>query len=281
MPFQPDAGGHASPYSLAQMDDFYRAFAAGKIKPTSVMNYLQHLLIAESCRPGDWVLDVCCGRALQLPILKHLVPALGGYIGIDISRTHLQEAQAVMRYGDGNPPPFSCTFVEGDITADLTHLDRQFQVVIYTSALEHMDKGAGIASLHQVAQILHPQGTLYLSTPRTTGPAPRTLQHRVHVYEWDKEELEDELARLGLCVLTSIGLLAPEPSILASSLQARFGPGAAVWFQQMQHLVPHPFLTVLCATALPNVATELLYVCRWPASENSVPVEAKRKDVLL
>lgn len=269
MQFQPDTAMEVPLYSLAQMDDFYCAFAAGKIKPTSVMNYLQHLFIAECCHPGDWVLDICCGRALQLPILKHLVPALGGYIGVDIAPAHLQEAQTVMRYGDGNPPPFPCTFVQKDVTTDLRQLNRQFQVVIYTSALEHMDKAAGIASLQCITQVLHPQGTLYLSTPRTSGPLPRTLQHRVHVYEWDKEELEDELTYLGLHVLTRVGLLAPEPSILIPALQERFGVSAVSWFEQMQHLIPHPFLTTLCAAALPEVATELLYVCRWREPNNS------------
>lgn len=273
MQFQPDAIVQAQQYSLAQMDDFYRAFAAGKIKPTSVMNYFQHLFIAECCQSGDWVLDVCCGRALQIPILKHVVPTLGGYIGVDISQEHVQEAQAVMCYGDGNPPPFPCTFVEGDVTTDLPQIDRQFQVVIYTSALEHMEKTAGIASLQGIAQVLHPQGTLYLSTPRTTGPLPRTLQHRVHVYEWDKEELEDELIHLGLYVLTSVGLLAPEPSILLPTLQGRFGAGAVSWFKQMQRVVPHPFLNALCAAALPDVATELLYVCRRREPKNGLPAE--------
>lgn len=74
------------------MDNFYAAFAAGAIKPTNVMNYLQHLVIAERCHASDWVLDVCCGRALQVPLLKHLVPDLGGYIGIDIAEQNLQEA---------------------------------------------------------------------------------------------------------------------------------------------------------------------------------------------
>jgi ubiquinone/menaquinone biosynthesis C-methylase UbiE len=264
-------------YSLAQMDNFYAAFAAGHIKPTSVMNYLQHLFIAERCRPGDWVLDVCCGRALQVPILRHLASSLGGYVGVDISQEHLEEAQVVLRYGDGNPPPFPCEFFLGDATCDLTRLNRLFHVVIYTSALEHMEKAAGIASLRQVAQVLHPEGTFYLSTPRTAGPPPRTLQHRVHIYEWDKEELEEELARLGFRVLTCAGLLPPEPALLVAALQERFGPGAVSWFEQMQQLIPHPFFSSLCAVALPEIATELLYVCRRGRAGDS-PVEEHRKD---
>lgn len=162
-------------YSPAQMDNFYQAFAAGRIKPTSVMNYLQHLFIAERCRSGQWLLDVCCGRGLQVPLLKYLVPTLGGYIGVDRASENLQEALEVIRYG-GENVPFPYEFIQADVTSDLTklHPGHLFDVVVYTSALEHMEKDAGIASLQQVYQVLHPQGVFYLSTPNTCGPAPKT-----------------------------------------------------------------------------------------------------------
>lgn len=250
-----------STYSRAQMDHFYQAFAAGNIKPTSVMNYLQHLVIAEQCHPGDWVLDVCCGRALQIPILKHLVPTLGGYIGIDIAQDHLDEATELLLAGDGHLPAFPCTLLQGDVTTDLMLLDRRFDVVVYTSALEHMEKDAGIASLAQVAHVLSPQGRFFLSTPRTAGRPPRRLQHRVHVYEWDREELEEEMQRLGFTILGCYGLLSPDPVIFSAALYKRFGPGAVAWFKAMQTFLPLPFLNPLCAAALPEVATELFYVC--------------------
>ena len=55
------------PYSVNQMDDFYVALARGEVKATGIMNYLQRLFIAERVRPGDRIVDVCCGRGLQLP----------------------------------------------------------------------------------------------------------------------------------------------------------------------------------------------------------------------
>ncbi len=251
-----------SPYSLAQMDNFYQAFATGSIKPTSVMNYLQHLFIAERCEPGNWVLDVCCGRGLQVPLLKQVVPALGGYVGIDISQEHLQEAGGFIRYGDGRLPPFPCELIHGDVTSELVRLNRLFDIVIYTSALEHMEKDAGIASLQQIFCVLHPQGTFYLSTPQTPGSAPKKLQHRVHIYEWEREELEAELTRIGFIVTACYGLLSPENVLVAAALHDRFGPGAVSWFEELQHIIPMPFLGPVCAAALPEIATELFYVCR-------------------
>jgi SAM-dependent methyltransferase len=261
MPVQPDSSLREGPgYSRAQMDHFYRAFADGKIKPTSVMNYLQHLVIAEHCQVGDWVLDVCCGRALQIPLLKHL-PDLGGYVGMDIAQEHLNEANGLLLAGDGSLPAFPCELRQGDVTTDLTTLNRLFEVVIYTSALEHMEKAAGIASLAQIAQVLSPQGHFFLSTPRTPGIPPKKLQHRVHVYEWDRDDLEGELQRLGFTILGCYGLLSPDPAVVSTALLERFGPGAVAWFETLQAFLPLPFLNPFCAVALPEVATELFYIC--------------------
>jgi 2-polyprenyl-3-methyl-5-hydroxy-6-metoxy-1,4-benzoquinol methylase len=96
---QHDSGLAGVPsYSPAQMDNFYQAFAAGRVKSTSIMNYLQHLFIAEQCQPGHWVLDVCCGRGLQVPLLTHVVPTHGGYIGVDISQENIREASEIILY---------------------------------------------------------------------------------------------------------------------------------------------------------------------------------------
>jgi hypothetical protein len=37
------------PYSINQMDDFYAALAVGQVKPTGIMNYIQHPYVAERC----------------------------------------------------------------------------------------------------------------------------------------------------------------------------------------------------------------------------------------
>ncbi|BCL79644.1 class I SAM-dependent methyltransferase [Ktedonobacteria bacterium brp13] len=258
------SGTHVHDYSLAQMDNFYQAFAAGKIKPTSIMNYIQHLFIAQCCLPGNHVLDVCCGRGLQVPLLKHVVPALGGYVGIDISEQNLEEAATVIRYGDGHIPIFPCDFIHGDVTTDLVQLHSLFDVIIYTSALEHMEKARGIQSLIQIAHVLHPQGTFYLSTPCTPHTFPPALQHRVHIYEWDQTELEEELMKIGFEVIARYGLLpSGDNSQIITTLNNHFGSGASLWFEEMQKSIPAPFLGPFVASALPEIATELLYVCRW------------------
>ena len=253
---------HESICSTSQMDNFYLALAGGIAKPTGIMNYMQHLFIAQQCPEGASVLDMCCGRGLQVPLLKRYAPAVGCYVGVDISQANLDEAQAVMRYGDGQYPLFPYEFIRGDVRFLTSFLHRQFDVVVYTSALEHLERDAGIASLEQGAQALREHGTLYLSTPRTEGPLPRQLQHRVHCYEWDREELEQVLATLRLTIIACYGLLPPADDVLAPVIASRFGEGAAAWFQDMRRFVPPAFLAPVMASSFPEVATELLFVCQ-------------------
>jgi ubiquinone/menaquinone biosynthesis C-methylase UbiE len=244
------------------MDNFYLALAGGMAKPTGVMNYVQHLFIAQHCPEGASVLDMCCGRGLQVPLLKRYAPAVGCYVGVDISQANLDEAQAVIRYGDGQCPLFPYEFLRGDVRFLTSFLHRQFDVVVYTSALEHLERDAGIVSLEQAVRVLAESGTFYLSTPRTDGPLPRQLQHRVHIYEWGREELEQVLATLHLTIIARYGLLPPADDVLTPVIASRFGEGAAAWFQDMQRSVPPAFFAPIMASSFPEVATELLFVCR-------------------
>ncbi|HYS39129.1 MAG TPA: class I SAM-dependent methyltransferase, partial [Pseudonocardiaceae bacterium] len=178
------------PYSTNQMDNFYTALAAGRIKPTGIMNLFQRLYIAERCRPDDRVVDVCCGRGLQLPVLYQYAPDIGGYVGLDISPDNLVEArdtQARLHQQHGTSP-FEVVWVKHDVAQPWPDLGG-FDVAVYTSALEHLPRDLGIGSLRHTAMALRPGGLLFLSTPNTPGPPPRPLQHRVHVYEWNTDEL--------------------------------------------------------------------------------------------
>jgi hypothetical protein len=91
------------------------------------------------------------------------------------------------------------------------------------------------------------------------------LQHRVHVYEWNTEELIPVLQRqCGLVVDECVGLLSPAAQRLVEALDARFGAGAAQWYQRLRASVPAALLDSVAAAAIPEAATEVLYVCRRP-----------------
>lgn len=254
-------------YSTNQMDDFYAALATGEVKPTGIMNYLQRLLITDRCKPGDRVVDVCCGRGLQLPVLYRYRPDLAGYVGLDISTDNLAEAARRQTALDAlRTREFSIDFVECDVSAPWPATLGTFDVAVYTSALEHLPRELGVASLRQCAAVLAPSGTLYLSTPNTPGPPPRKLQHRVHVYEWSHEELIGVLDEVGLVVEHTVGILAPPPDVVEAAIAHRFGPQAVEFYRRMREFAPEPLLGPIVATALGDAAIETLYVCsRKPA----------------
>ncbi|WP_197519571.1 class I SAM-dependent methyltransferase [Pseudonocardia sp. HH130630-07] len=245
------------PYSTAQMDDFYAALGAGQVKTTGVMNLMQHLLVAERCRPGDDLVDVCCGRGLALPLLRRYCPGLGSYTGIDISDTNLDEASHGRDCAE-----FPVVFHQADVAAEWP-VTGPFDVAVYTSALEHLPYERGLASLRRTADALADGGRIFLSTPNTPGPAPRPLQHRVHVYEWSHEEVVAGLRDAGFDIdrLEVIGLLPPDTPVMRGALRARYGVGAALLYDQMLQRCPSALLDPVISTGLGEAAGEVLYVC--------------------
>lgn len=251
------------PYSVHQMDDFYSALERGEVKATGVMNYVQHLVAAQRCPKAAVVVDVCCGRGLQLPVLYCYAPQVSRYIGLDIAEDNLREArQRVADLEREHGQAFPVDLVVWDVAEpwpDLPPAD----VMVYTSALEHLPRRQGEASLRHAAAALAPGGRLFLSTPNTTGPHPRPLQHRVHVYEWDRAELQPLLEKeCGLQVEQVIGLIPSDDGELETAARSAYGDAAVVWVRDLRALLPAAFLDVVLAAALPSAAKELLYVCR-------------------
>ncbi|MFP8941675.1 class I SAM-dependent methyltransferase [Streptomyces fenghuangensis] len=252
------------PYSTNQMDDFYTALFTGHAKPSGIMNFLQHQYIAERCGPGARVADVCCGRGLQLPVLYRAAPHIASYAGLDISPGNLAEAAATAERLDAHygQRPFPIAWHETDVSRPWPDGLPRFDVMVNTSAFEHLPRERGVASLHHMAAALADEGRLYLSTPETPGPPPRPLQHRVHVYEWNRAELEPELNAAGLEVVEVVGLLPAGEEQVASALADRFGPGADALYRRLVEVVPEAFVSAVSAAAVPEAASELLYVCR-------------------
>jgi hypothetical protein len=125
-----------------------------------------------------------------------------------------------------------------------------------------LPKKEGAASLRHAAAALAPDGVLYLSTPITPGPEPRLLQYGVHVYEWDDTDLKATLDSCGLEVTDEIGLLPPEYGIAGQALDRRFGAGAQALLTRLRETLPAAFVDVVTAAALPDLAKEVMFVCR-------------------
>ena len=251
------------PYSVNQMDDFYAALAAGQVKPTGIMNYIQRLFIAERCGPGARVIDVCCGRGLQLPVLYRYAPHIACYLGLDITQAHLDEARARAAELDDahGARPFEISLAQCDVAGAWPPC-LPADVIIYTSALEHLPRDAGAASLRHAAGHSPTEGRC--TFPRRTPPAIRRACSSMACTSMSGKTANcgAVLAGTGLTVTDAIGLLPPLPQTTVQILARQYGPGAADWYTRLAQTIPEPFLATVSAAALGPAAAEIMYVCQ-------------------
>lgn len=242
-------------YSTSQMDNFYQALAEGKVKTSGIMNYIQHLFVAQHVQGGLHLLEACCGRGLLIPLLKNY-SSCSSYTGIDISSKNLDEARKNVAL---IMPPFEVNLIEGDITKASEYVQSHFDVIVYTSSIEHMNKPDGLRSLRELFSVLKDTGIMFLSTPNTPNQDP--LQHKVHVYEWSQAELENALINIGFVINDTIGLLPPEIDFTISSAKLKYGDAASKLLTDLAKKVPLEFLYPVIAASFPESAKEILYIC--------------------
>lgn len=253
-----------------QMRNFYVQLRDAMPDQLDVFNYIQHHQIAQWCKPGARVLDVCCGRGLMLPLLRYHAKHIDRYVGVDLHRANARFLERRVTdgkaLGELSPPttapryyPFGVHFVEADAAEMAAPLQAAghapFDMVIYTSALEHMNRPVGQATLEQARQVVRePRGRMVLTTPVSApGHDGYDTQYRAHVYEWSRDELAEGLAAAGWRVEATWGLHATLTD-LRHAAEAR-GMGALV--DCLAQFVPTPWLTSVLAPAFPQVAHEL------------------------
>lgn len=247
-----------------QMRNFYNQFGDGFFSVLDVMNYIQHHKIVLWCKKGNHVLDVCCGRGLLLPLLRYNRKDLGSYTGVDIEpRNAVWQTQ---RTTDGKPIdpktyyPFPVKFVESNVAemADKL-LPKKFDVIVYTSSIEHMQKADGQRSLVECARVSKPGTVLIITCPNTPeGQDGYNTQYTAHIYEWKRSELMGGLKEAGFEIITEWGLL-----IDAKTLK-RFGKemGLTPIIERLEKFVPNEWLLPMFAPLFPKEAKEIGFVCK-------------------
>ena len=174
-----------------QMRNFYAQFADGFFSSLDVMNYIQHHAAVQKMKKGWRVLDVCCGRGLLLPLIRYYKPDIEEYVGVDISERNINEQlrrSGVKKIDDiESYYPFKITHVLHSVEDMDQVLEKEsFDFIVYTSAVEHMQKDVGRRSLENCFKLLKPGGEMFLSCPNTANKKdPYDTQYAAHVYEWD------------------------------------------------------------------------------------------------
>ena len=207
-----------------QMRNPYQQFYDACATELDAHCYFQHAAAADLCPKGGAVLDVCCGRGLLIPMLRYRAkPQPSLYAGVDIHPANAKWSRGADPRREAQQRPdgwgFPVVFAESDVATMAEPVRRAvlnvvpdfsgFDLVVYTSAIEHMQPAAQQASLVQARKVSKAGAVMYLSCPVTHPDPSRTgydTQYAAHVYEPTLDELRSWLAFSGWRIDRYVGL---------------------------------------------------------------------------
>jgi len=256
-----------------QMRNVYQQFATAMIQTLDIMSMSMHQKAAIDCRSGDKVLDVCCGRAMILPLIRRHRPNIASYTGVDIWPQNYREAftHAAMSkiqgklstadVGPGEPYyPFAVNFVTADVSEMFEPLTQSrmtpFDYIIYMASIEHMQKEAGIKSLVECFRCLRSGGRMLLTTPNTRNKEdPYDTQYAAHLYEWELDEITPILKSIGFNITNTFGLVAKVRGY-EEALEEEY-PDLVPVFHAFKEYFPSQWLYSLFPVITPTIADEV------------------------
>jgi ubiquinone/menaquinone biosynthesis C-methylase UbiE len=238
-------------------------FSDGYFKGYDVMNYMQHHMIAKMAKKGFRVLDMCCGRGLMLPLLRYISPEIESYTGVDIDKSNAEFRTKRVNNGKPLVPgyyPFSVYFCESDVAEMSNKLPAdRYDLIIYTSSLEHMHPDVGLKSLKEAFTVAAPGAQLILTCPNTPEDQDGyDTQYAYHVYEWKKSEVLAALKDIGWRLETTFGILSN-----ITTIREHIPAHLRDVFEFQSQYVPSEWLVPIYAMLIePEHAKELAYICR-------------------
>jgi len=249
-----------------QMRNPFTQFRDGVAGELDSMCYFEHAFAADLCPKGGRVLDVCCGRGLLIPFLRYRGNAPSLYVGVDLKPTNAVWKDGIDPRKPGQPKKkgwgFKTVFVESNVASMAEPVreaagNKRFDLVVYTSSIEHMQPRDQRASLEQAAELTKRGGVLYLTCPVTEeGESGYDAQYAAHVYEPKISELERWLDEAGWDVEKQIGLLtkvgAFRKRLTGESLQVA---------ECIHESMPREQALVTIPMLFPDCATEMALVC--------------------
>ena len=212
-----------------QMRNPYAQLGDGFFQGIDLMNYLKHYSCVMMMKKRWNVLDVCCGRCDQLPMIRWYKRDIRSYTGVDISRSNFMAATktsarkklAGLRFApnwgseeDGDPYyPFDIHLVESNVDSMAHPVTEQTGISQFDFAkftgIEHMPKESGIKALHQLRVILKSDACVVLTSPITEDKVDDyQTQYAAHLYEWGARELDDAVTKAGFVTESAHGIWA-------------------------------------------------------------------------
>lgn len=248
-----------------QMRNCFRQFADGVASELDVHCYFQHAFAADLLPKGGRVLDVCCGRGMLIPFLRYRGNPPRLYVGVDIDRKNA-------RWNNGADPRretetktdwgFPRVFVESNAdcmsrSPQMQSLRESFDLIVYTSAIEHMQPASQRASLVECRALARKGTILYLTCPITEdGKDGYKCQYAAHVYEPSLSELGTWLSSASWRIVRQIGL-----STGANHFREKLTGDSLAGAEAIYSLMPREQALPTIATMYPKCALEIALVC--------------------
>lgn len=251
-----------------QMRNFYNQFRDGFFSNLDVMNYIQHHAVALMAKKGMNVVDVCCGRSLVLPLLRYYAKDINSYTGVDICEANIREAKRgasakVLKEEDlKDYYPFKADWILSNVAEMSKHIEKGFaDLVIYTSALEHMHKDVGTQSLIECRKIMNKDSIMFLSCPNTPGNGYET-QYAAHVYEWGYDELKEKLNELGFEIINEVGLVMKVKKMKEFFSSDKVSKDMKDFYNKMSLYMPSAWLSSIVSIPYPKESDEILFIVK-------------------
>jgi 2-polyprenyl-3-methyl-5-hydroxy-6-metoxy-1,4-benzoquinol methylase len=245
-----------------QMRNFYNQFRDGFFTKLDIMNYIQHFKAVELMKKNFNILDVCCGRGLLLPLIRYYRKNINKYVGVDIKK---ENAIWVKKNICNNKEidkdkyyPFKTEFIESNVSEMSKKIKDKFDLIVYTSAIEHMQFEDGRKSILECKKLLKENGILFLSCPNTPeNQNGFDVRYKAHVYEWKISELKNVLKENKFKIKTMVGLVGD-----SKDLNTIFSENENnILIKSMINYFPKELLKVLFFISYPEKASEVLLIC--------------------
>jgi SAM-dependent methyltransferase len=248
-----------------QMRCFYKQMGDGFFSQLDIFNYIQHHKAVMMMKKGDRILDACCGRGLLLPMIRWYKKDIKEYVGVDISEANIN---AQKRWSGAkkidNMEEYYKTFKITHLIESVEFMDKKlehnsFDMIIYTSSIEHMQKDSGYRSLENCFNLIKRHGTLFLSCPNTMNKKdPYDTQYKAHLYEWDLEELKEALEKVGFHIHDVFGLTAKVDEFDEFINSNKTCEATKKIYGRMKEYLPTPWLMSFFPILYPEAASEVL-----------------------
>jgi len=245
-----------------QMRNFYRQMGDGFFSVLDIMNYIQHQQIVRWCKKGDNVLDVCCGRGLLLPMLRYERKEIAGYTGVDIEPKNA--IWQIRRVTDNKPIesdyyPFPTRFVNSNVGEMADKLKDKYDIIVYTSAIEHMQKETGQNSLYECRKVSKTGTRLILTCPNTPeNKDGYETQYAAHIYEWKRSELLEGLRLAGFELITEWGILIDKETLYEEGEKL----GLSKMIDRLEKFIPSEWLLPVFAPLFPRQSKEIAFIAK-------------------